>query len=95
MEYKGVPVDVKKTIIMSDMPIMPPDMSIELEEEESELEGIDMPPMSILAVIWWSCLLVSLCVGKGPVVDNGSREKWCDGRRRLTPKALMLTAKNA
>jgi len=46
-----VPVDVKKTIIMSDMPIMPPDMSIELEEEESEPEGIDMLPMSILAVM--------------------------------------------
>lgn len=46
-----MPVDVKKTIIMSDMPIMWPDISIELEEEESEPEGIDMPPMSILAVV--------------------------------------------
>jgi hypothetical protein len=36
---------------MSDMPIMPLDMSIELEEEESEPEGIDMLPISILAVI--------------------------------------------
>ena len=46
-----MPVDVKKTIIMSDMPIMPPDISIEFEEDESEPEGMDMPPMSILAVI--------------------------------------------
>lgn len=42
---------MKKTIIMSDMPIMGPDISIELEEEESEPEGIDMPLMSILAVL--------------------------------------------
>lgn len=46
-----MPVDVKKTIIMSDMPIMPPDISIELEEDESEPEGIDMLPMSIVAVV--------------------------------------------
>jgi hypothetical protein len=50
-EYRGVPVDVKKTIIMSDMPIMWPDISIVLEEDESEPEGIDIPPMSILAVM--------------------------------------------
>lgn len=40
---------MKKTIIMSDMPIMWPDMSIELDEDESEPD-IDMPPMSILAI---------------------------------------------
>lgn len=50
-EYRGVPVDVKKTIIMSDMPIMWPDISIVLEEDESEPEGIDILPMSILAVM--------------------------------------------
>lgn len=42
---------MKKTIIMSDMPIMWPDISIVLEEDESEPEGIDIPPMSILAVM--------------------------------------------
>lgn len=42
---------MKNTIIMSDMPIMWLDISIELEDEESEPEGIDMLPMSILAVM--------------------------------------------
>jgi hypothetical protein len=43
-EYSGVVVDVKNTIIMSDMPIMP-DM---LEEDEPDAEGIVMLPMSIV-----------------------------------------------
>ena len=42
---------MKNTIIMSDMPIMWPDISIEIEDEESEPEGIDILPMSILAVM--------------------------------------------
>ena len=46
-----MPVDVKKTIIMSDIPIISPDISIEPEEEVSEPEDIDMLPMSIIALV--------------------------------------------
>lgn len=49
-EYNGVVVDVKNTIIMSDMPIIP-DISIVLEEVDSDDEGIVMLPMSILAEV--------------------------------------------
>ena len=48
--YKGVVVDVKNTIIMSDMPIIP-GISIVLEEVDSDDEGIVMLPMSILAEV--------------------------------------------
>lgn len=44
-EYNGVRVDVKNTIIMSDMPIIPL-MSVRLDDDESP-EGIDMPLISI------------------------------------------------
>lgn len=47
-EYSGVVVDVKNTIIISDIPIMPL-MSIELEEVDSGDEGIVMLPISIVA----------------------------------------------
>lgn len=44
-------VDVKNTIIISDMPIIPliPSISMELEEVDSGVEGIVMLPISILA----------------------------------------------
>jgi len=47
-----VPVDVKNTIIISDMPIMPP----VLEDDESVAEGIDMLLMSILTVLCFFCV---------------------------------------
>jgi hypothetical protein len=52
-----VPVDVKKTIIMSDIPIM-----VLEDDDDSDAEGIDMLLMSILTVRSLSlCLFVSLC----------------------------------
>jgi len=52
-----VPVDVKNTIIMSDMPIM-----LVPEDDVSEAEGIDMLLMSMLTVLcFFPCLSVSLC----------------------------------
>jgi len=59
-EYSGVCVDVKNTIIISDMPIMPLMCDV-LEEDESLSEGIDMLFMSMLAVMWFSCLSRLLC----------------------------------
>lgn len=44
-EYSGVVVDVKNTIIMSDIPIIP----VVLEEDESVAEGIDILLMSMVA----------------------------------------------
>jgi hypothetical protein len=55
-EYSGVVVDVKNTIIMSDIPIRP-DM---LEEDELVAEGIVILPMSIVVEDVAFAVLLSL-----------------------------------
>jgi hypothetical protein len=83
-----VVVDVKNTIIMSDMPII-----LMLEEDESVAEGMLMPPMSIVVENTAVAVLLVL-----PFVVEESqpllkmRNKRCCKRRCSTQKVAQRAA---